>query len=372
MSNDNNNLDKQVPDNILLNKNCCLSPGTFTRKHTIKLANKLKRKRLLQRSSKYKRRRLELRANRSSRNAVKTVLEGDTYSTNIELQDHTDIEEISVLPEKHLTAQQPFMFFDLETTGLGRTSDIIQIAAVCSDKTFNTYVFPTKPISPGASSATGLSFKDGKLLLQEKSIEAVKQKDGLLQFLAFVKKFTYPCIVGHNIKNFDVPVLINSLEKYGLCETLNRSISGFVDTLVIARSLYNKDEVNGSFSQQSLIKCLLGKEYAAHNALEDVVALRELFEHFSLNENQLNDFVFQLSYFACKSSLHALVEKKVISQNMCNKLAACSLGMSQLRKIHNRDDMNGIASILKECKIAKKCSIANKIIKFLDDLSSEA
>lgn len=53
-----------------------LSPGGFTMKHTIRLANKLKRKRLTQSLITTKRRRLELKASRLSKEAARNVLEG--------------------------------------------------------------------------------------------------------------------------------------------------------------------------------------------------------------------------------------------------------------------------------------------------------
>lgn len=70
--------------------------------------------------------------------------------------------------------QRPYslVFFDLETTGLGidayaflniqtRTSHILQVAAVCGDGTFSTYVMPKEQITPSASEVTGLKLNNG-------------------------------------------------------------------------------------------------------------------------------------------------------------------------------------------------------------------
>ena len=49
--------------------------------------------------------------------------------------DDTDIETI---PEvKHLQWTENVVFFDVETTGLARTSEIVQLSAVHEDNAFN-------------------------------------------------------------------------------------------------------------------------------------------------------------------------------------------------------------------------------------------
>ena len=45
------------------------------------------------------------------------IYPGDTYTSNIDLTEEADLEEIPAAPEDK--SKCPFVFFDLETTGLG-------------------------------------------------------------------------------------------------------------------------------------------------------------------------------------------------------------------------------------------------------------
>lgn len=102
-----------------------------------------------------KRRRLELKNERSTKDASQSVLEGATYSSKIGLEESVDLEDIS-MPKSVCLQRSQFIVFDLETTGLGRTSDILQIACVCGTESFNVYMKPTCcNISISASEATG-------------------------------------------------------------------------------------------------------------------------------------------------------------------------------------------------------------------------
>jgi hypothetical protein len=42
-------------------------------------------------------------------------------------------------------------------------------------------------------------------------VAATTPLDALVQFLDFVQMFQKPILVGHNVKNFDVPILYNQL-----------------------------------------------------------------------------------------------------------------------------------------------------------------
>uniref|UniRef100_A0A8W8P0H3 Exonuclease domain-containing protein n=1 Tax=Magallana gigas TaxID=29159 RepID=A0A8W8P0H3_MAGGI len=95
-----------------------MSPGRFTVKYTTKLANSLKRKRLLQAQRSAKRRRLELKSERLSKDATHSVLEGETYSTNIGFDECTDIEDITFPSKEFSVDSSSLIVFDLETTGL--------------------------------------------------------------------------------------------------------------------------------------------------------------------------------------------------------------------------------------------------------------
>lgn len=126
-----------------------------------------------------KRRRLELKNERSTKDASQSVLEGATYSSKIGLEESVDLEDIS-MPKSVCLQRSQFIVFDLETTKLGRTSDILQIACVCGTESFNVYMKPTCcNISISASEATGLTYIGGVLKHKGKAVESLPASDGI-------------------------------------------------------------------------------------------------------------------------------------------------------------------------------------------------
>lgn len=114
-----------------------------------------------------------------------------------------------------------------------RTSDIIQIAAVSGGEEMNIYMTPTTDISIGASASTDLTYRyvGGVLKHKGQAVSCVNPQDGLSQFITYIKKFSNPILVGHNIQSFDLPVLINQLSRYNLYTNFQETVYGFIDTL---------------------------------------------------------------------------------------------------------------------------------------------
>lgn len=350
-----------------------MSPGRFTVKYTTKLANALKRKRLLQAQRSAKRRRLELKSERLSKDATQSVLEGETYSTNIAFGECTDIEDITIPSIEFSVDNNPLIVFDLETTGLARTSDILQIACVCGDRQFSVYTRPTCSISIGASAATGLTYYGGVLKLKGEAVDSVTIAEGLKQFVDFVSSFPRAVLIGHNIQSFDVPVLIHNLSKHKLLERFEECIYGFVDTLKLSKRIYPKAEF-GNYRQENLVQKLLGETYCAHNAEADVEVLQRLFlEKLKVNCN--GEDLFRLSYYSCKASLEPLVKMKVISSVTMRKLVGLSLNLAKLKVIHKRDPNNGIRNVFsdpiansKRCKVSKSKAVIEKVVQYLSNI----
>ncbi|XP_062610826.1 uncharacterized protein LOC134272628 [Saccostrea cucullata] len=119
---------------------------------------KLKRKRLRNAQPSVKRRRLELKVERQYKNTSQSVLEGDIYKPNIclEAEENIDIDDIELDAPVDNMHTRPMVFFDLETGGLRRTSDILlmDIFAKCQEKKLSVYVLPTRSISKEASEVT--------------------------------------------------------------------------------------------------------------------------------------------------------------------------------------------------------------------------
>ena len=84
-------------------------------------------------------------------------------------------------------------------------------------------------------------------------------------------------MIGHNICNFDIPILIRKLKESNLYITYCKLVKGFVDTLKLARRVIDTDEVV-NYKQQTLVDLFLDISYCTHNAVEDVKSLQSLFD----------------------------------------------------------------------------------------------
>ena len=105
---------------------------------------------------------------------------------------------------------------------------------------------------------------------------------------------------------------MNQLAKYGLLEQFRNSVSGFIDTLKLAKKIWKKGSDVENFKQETLIKSILKIDYDAHNAVADVTSLQNLYEETMAAVSSSKD-VFTLLYYACKSSLDPLLKAKAIS-----------------------------------------------------------
>ncbi|XP_054890946.1 three prime repair exonuclease 4 [Poeciliopsis prolifica] len=172
--------------------------------------------------------------------------------------------------------QRPLVFFDLETTGLGPHCEIIQLAAVSGGHSLNLYVVPRCRIERGAARVTGFKVRGQRLYQDRRLIFTNSLREVVVSFIAFLQMLGRPLVVGHNIRNFDCPLLARALDELDLRAQFEGSVSGCVDTLPLARELL-RDRGLQSFGQENLVRELLGINYRAHDALEDVRVLKILY-----------------------------------------------------------------------------------------------
>lgn len=161
-------------------------------------------------------------------------------------------------------------------TSLGQSCDIIQLAAVSGGHSLNLYVTPRCPIEQRAAGVTGFRIHKRRLYLHQRPVLTNSLREVLVSFLAFLRMLGHPLVVGHNIRRFDCPLLARALGELGLRAQFDSSVSGCVDTLSLARELL-KGRGLQSFRQENLVRELLGVDYKAHDALEDVRALQALY-----------------------------------------------------------------------------------------------
>ncbi|KAL7401693.1 hypothetical protein ABVT39_003407 [Epinephelus coioides] len=195
------------------------------------------------------------------------------------------------------------VFFDLETTGLDPGCHIIQLSAVCGEREFNAYILPRRPISPKASELTGITQSRGKLYRHGIPLDTVFLHDALNDFSDFLsscrprrrkRPHRRPVLLaGHNAKGFDAPILARVLQKCSLWEDFQQVVSGFVDTLLLSRNLYDLP----SYSLEFLAKHFLDRCYDAHNALEDARILQELFDVWDPDREDIWEVTFPTNEF---------------------------------------------------------------------------
>ncbi|CAL8375733.1 unnamed protein product [Arctogadus glacialis] len=129
------------------------------------------------------------------------------------------------------------VFFDLEATGLETwRCEIIQLAAISGERTFNVYTMPEIAIDRGAAEVTGFSVRDGALLLQSLEQPVL--------------------LAAHGARRFDKPVLDRALLKCSLTRQFQQLGSRFLDTFLLSKALY---PCIRSYSQVNLVRHFRGK-----------------------------------------------------------------------------------------------------------------
>ncbi|XP_062859356.1 three prime repair exonuclease 4 isoform X2 [Trichomycterus rosablanca] len=86
------------------------------------------------------------------------------------------------------------VFFDLETTGLGSSCDIVQLAAVCGSHTLNLFMVPRCRMEPGASRVTGFRVRRHRLFHHRKPVLTNSLREALVSFMTFLRMFGRPLL----------------------------------------------------------------------------------------------------------------------------------------------------------------------------------
>lgn len=160
---------------------------------------------------------------------------------------------------------QSYVVFDIETTGLSASYDsIIEIAAVkilngsVVDR-FQAFINPHKSISEFTTKLTSIT--------QDMVDEGLELEPTMKAFLAFSKD---NILVAHNA-SFD----IGFIEEVCLKLSLNKTYLGYIDTLYLARVMYEAELK--SFNLKALAKFFKIQQEAHHRALDDARVTGEIF-----------------------------------------------------------------------------------------------
>ncbi|CAG2194346.1 unnamed protein product [Mytilus edulis] len=415
-----------------------LSPGLYTRKLATLRDIQARKRKAVAITTEAKLRRIALKASRNQSSSTFEVREGVCYQSNTMIDTATEDSDEKILEipapknkpvendSKPDISTMTHIYFDIEATGLGkkelietkpslkkrqylilhlgpfcienftifyskntpplvvqhgRTSHITQISARRGLETFSKYILPAREITPKAAEVTGLTFQNGSLYLLDKIVPAVGVKEGLTGFISFLEKSTNNVIFGHNIYNYDCPVLYNALDNCSLLDDFQSKIVGFVDTLKLFKLSFPN---LGSYSQCKLCDTLINLSYDAHNAEDDVNAL------FRLVNEKIDNFtdvqkVFQselsvfYNYVSLKQmnknvpSLKQMLDDKVVTKRTANCIARSGLNLSHLRLAYSRNGRTGIKDIFSEpcgskARVTKSAKIIDSVSDFLKEL----
>ncbi|MCP4569051.1 MAG: 3'-5' exonuclease [FCB group bacterium] len=163
-----------------------------------------------------------------------------------------------------LKIERPILFFDLETTGTDTENDrIVQIACVRISESGHRYEYvqlvnPCRPIPKEATEVHGIT---DEMVSNKPQFREISQ--------TVCEIFDGANIGGYNIKRFDIPLLMNELQRCGAQIDVNVAI---VDVMEVFHQREPRD-------LEAALKFYCGKTYDnAHDALADVVATIDVLE----------------------------------------------------------------------------------------------
>ncbi|XP_062887440.1 protein PML-like isoform X1 [Mobula hypostoma] len=243
------------------------------------------------------------------------------------------------------STEETLVFFDLETTGLENNCDMVQLSAVSGEKIFDKYILPVKSISEGASAINGFQVMDGVLYRFGEPQSTSSLQETMEAFLQFLKALGTPLLIGHNIWKFDAPILLRVLEELSMKDQFASCITGFLDTLWLAKSAVPRSEVK-SYMQTELVQVFLKKGYKAHNAVEDAKSLQELYSVLKFTPEQKKSSQFSITQLECQVSLQPLLKEKLIFFQLADKLAMQGVSLEKLQSAHQQGGSEGLKSFL--------------------------
>ena len=321
-----------------------IEPGSYCNKHVEAMDKKSIFDKQRKEQKGFKRRRNQLTQQKNSQTLRREVREGITYESSVGLNldtsnDKTESQNEFDLPAKvspaelrryekvipaytvrpkivnlsyDSTQKYQFIIFDTETTCTGKLAEICQLSAVSENgkHEFSTFILPQSNISYSAYLVNGMAIKNFKgvrtLCQGNNPVQSVTMEQGLRDFLTFITQVKtsdqqnnhqsiITVLIGHNSATFDVPILLRNSDKNFQDRIADMNVY-FVDSLHLVKKLIKDKhkalELNaGGYckpNQSSLYTHLFKEQFNAHDALEDVRALRKILFESSLSLSREN------------------------------------------------------------------------------------
>lgn len=219
-----------------------------------------------------------------------------------------------------------------------------------SGNVFSAYVTPKVPISNEAELVTKLTMDGGIMKYNGVPVTAFSISETLQKFLDSLGTSKNVVLAAHNGRTFDFKILTEALEKTRKLESFTKHVIGFCDTIAMLKKILPK---RPSYKQEQLVKGVMNKQYNAHDATQDVSALRDLLLHLKVKSSDFLKHTFssksiheQNIYVAEKKrnigSLDILVQKLILKRTLAEKIAGSGLTLRHLKTIYVRKGEDGL------------------------------
>lgn len=280
-------------------KKYSLSPGSHLSKHIEQVQKSAQRRASKAKTPKFKLQRRLLQKKRSQLKNQKESIEGETYRSHMGLLETTpgpssnDAPSGSPVASCNLQSEPGSMaivVFDIETSGLKITCDVLQISMKCGDALFNMYIDPSQSIPRKVSEVHGITNEQGELYHRGVKVLSSPLRVVLGELLRYLQSFGKPCILTAHNCAFDGPRLTRIIKEVSLVDEFSNVIAGFVDTLVLFRKKFPSRRSKGSCTLTTLaVETLQLSPEGAHDASYDVFLLEKLVRHhFDYNDLTAN------------------------------------------------------------------------------------
>lgn len=179
-----------------------VNAGELTKKHLSRVKKIKTCKRAMAKTVAFKRKRIELKKTRTELRHKNESKEGVTYQSNVGLLSTPAVNSYSnenadcqkekqfsndySFSEEYTSENHEIVFFDLETSSLSSSCDILQIAAGKGSLQFNQYVNPIQSIHPKTTEVNGLTNNGGELYLRGVRVRSYPLKIVLGKLLIFL------------------------------------------------------------------------------------------------------------------------------------------------------------------------------------------
>ena len=313
--------------------------------------------------------------------------------------------------------------FDTEANATGRVAELCQLPAIdksghCS---FSEYILSNNCVEKYASRVNKLSVRtvNGQrtLFKEAQQLETLTSSEAISRFSLFLETSVDHCKtltdkdactlrIGHNAKRFDIPVILrNSTSPFH--EKMQSLGVLFGENLSIFEQLVRSkhptlQQANGQscpVNQSALYECLFQETLEAHDAFEDVNALRKMLfdsklslsEKFIVNhckpiscDHAFDDLQYlDRRYKILKSMEYKLYNATgdgVITKSMAEKIAGSGLTYDDLLKLFKEYGKTGLISILskppsingKRPRVTKTARVLNVILRHFEAKQHES